>query len=280
MGSYSGIDRSVIDQLMEIERLPLRQYTTKKTSITQQQNAWKDINTRLNNLFDKLKTLQSESTFTSRKATSTNEDIVSISPSSKVAEGSYKIHIQQLASSTSIIGGRVKIPAGEDGLGNSSSPLKIRGNFAIVNEEGTRIDIDFGEEDSLQDIVDRINSMTSAYTGLDEEGQELEREGSGISASIIDGRLVLTDTKSGDRTIKLIGDGEGSLVNLGLNSAAREVIQGKEAIFTINNVEIRRDSNSISDVVDGLTINLKKVHEEGQYDTVTIGLDYKRLKMQ
>ena len=46
MGSYSGIDRSVIDQLMEIERLPLRQYTTKKTSITQQQNAWKDINTR------------------------------------------------------------------------------------------------------------------------------------------------------------------------------------------------------------------------------------------
>lgn len=276
MGSYSGIDRSVIDQLMEIERLPLRQYTTKKTSITQQQNAWKDINTRLNNLFDKLKTLQSESTFTSRKATSTNEDIVSISPSSKVAEGSYKIHIQQLASSTSIIGGRVKIPAGEDGLGNSSSPLKIRGNFAIVNEEGTRIDIDFGEEDSLQDIVDRINSMTSAYTGLDEEGQELEREGSGISASIIDGRLVLTDTKSGDRTIKLIGDGEGSLVNLGLNSAAREVIQGKEAIFTINNVEIRRDSNSISDVVDGLTINLKKVHEEGQYDTVTIGLDYKK----
>ena len=124
MGSYSGIDRSVIDQLMEIERLPLRQYTTKKTSITQQQNAWKDINTRLNNLFDKLKTLQSESTFTSRKATSTNEDIVSISPSSKVAEGSYKIHIQQLASSTSIIGGRVKIPAGEDGLGNSSSPLR------------------------------------------------------------------------------------------------------------------------------------------------------------
>ena len=66
------------------------------------------------------------------------------------------------------------------------------------------------------------------------------------------------------------------MVNLGLNSAAREVIQGKEAIFTINNVEIRRDSNSISDVVDGLTINLKKVHEEGQYDTVTIGLDYKK----
>jgi len=43
IGSYSGIDQSIIDKLMEVERLPLNQFNTKKESITEKQNAWKDV---------------------------------------------------------------------------------------------------------------------------------------------------------------------------------------------------------------------------------------------
>ena len=53
IGSYSGIDRSMIDQLMEAEKMPLVQLSNKKTTITEKQNAWKDINTRLNSLLKK-----------------------------------------------------------------------------------------------------------------------------------------------------------------------------------------------------------------------------------
>ena len=42
LGSYSGIDQSMIDQLMQIERLPLNQLNNKKTGITSEKNAWKD----------------------------------------------------------------------------------------------------------------------------------------------------------------------------------------------------------------------------------------------
>ena len=62
LGSYSGIDQSMIDQLMQIERLPLNQLNNKKTDITSEKNAWKDVNTRLNP-FDRLKALQSPETF-------------------------------------------------------------------------------------------------------------------------------------------------------------------------------------------------------------------------
>jgi len=58
IGSYSGIDQATIDKLMEVEKLPLVQLSNKKTDITAKQNAWKDVNTRLNSLFEKLKALQ------------------------------------------------------------------------------------------------------------------------------------------------------------------------------------------------------------------------------
>ena len=267
IGSYSGIDQSTIDQLMEVERLPLTQFNTKKTSITEQQNAWKDINTRLNNLFEKIKVLQSSDTFTSKTSTSTNQDLVSVSASKDAVEGTYKINVEQLATSTNIIGGRIPSSAlDEDGR------FKKDGHFTIKNHDGIAYQVEITTEDSLQSLVDKINAGTKNQIDSDTK-KPIEGTGTGINASIIDGRLVLTDTKTGDRNIGLIGDGEGALVDLGLNSAVRQVNVGENSVFTINGVEVTRDSNSISDVVEGLTISLKKIHEEGQSDTVTIGLD-------
>lgn len=267
IGSYSGIDQSTIDQLMEVERLPLTQFNTKKTSITEQQNAWKDINTRLNNLFEKIKVLQSSDTFTSKTSTSTNQDLVSVSPSKDAVEGTYKINVEQLATSANIIGGRIPSSAlDEDGR------FKKDGHFTIKNHDGIAYQVEITTEDSLQSLVDKINAGTKNQIDSDTK-KPIEGTGTGINASIIDGRLVLTDTKTGDRNIGLIDDGEGALVDLGLNSAVRQVNVGENSVFTINGVEVTRDSNSISDVVEGLTISLKKIHEEGQSDTVTIGLD-------
>lgn len=133
IGSYSGIDSSVIDQLMEVERLPLNQYNSKKTSITEEQNAWKDINTRLNNLYEKIKSLQASETFTSKKATSTNEDMVSISPKDNAAAGTYRINVKQLATNSSIIGGKINFPTTDEGkVGDSTTALNIEGEFGIT----------------------------------------------------------------------------------------------------------------------------------------------------
>lgn len=215
IGSYSGIDASVIDQLMKVERLPLKQFDMKKASITDELNAWKDINVRLDNLFEKTKTLQSSETFTSKISTSSNIDAVSISPSNNALEGVYKISVKQLATSANIIGG--KLPSNAlDEEGRFSNA----GYFIIKNDDGMEHRIDITTDNTLQSLVDNINVGTNTA----------------INASLIDGRLVLTDTKTGLRNIKLIGDGEGTLVNLGLDNVAREANEGKDSIFTINGV--------------------------------------------
>jgi len=266
IGSYSGVDRAQIDALMQAEKLPLVQLSNKKSSITDKQNAWKDINTRLNSLFDKLKTLQSSETFTSKLAKSTNDSIVTMTTSKNAVEGNYKINVQQLATSTSIISGKVSM--------NTEGEIGIDGEFKIG--ENT---FEVKSTDTLKDIINSINNKT---------------KDTGISATIINERLVLTDQKTGDRSIKLEnGDGNidilsklgfGTIVDSDTFSGQNEInndakqIKGTNALFTINGVGVERSSNAISDVVEGITINLNKTHSTtSEYDTVTISQDTEKL---
>ncbi len=257
MGSYSGIDQNTIDQLMEAHRIPLNSLNNKKTNITEKQNAWKDINTRLNSLFDKLKTLESPSTFTSKTTTTTNDKIVTMSATTDAAIGNYDIYVKQLATSTRVVGGKV-LEEGQkitDKLGKS-------GEFTITNAEGKSIKIEVGTEDSLKDIVKNINEATY-------EDGETEKS-IGVKATIVDGRIVLTDEKTGARDIKVEGDAAGDLK---LNIPEDEKMKGQQAEFTINGIEVKSNSNTVTDVLEGVTINLHKAHGEGESDTVKIGID-------
>ncbi len=50
-GIASGLDtETIIEQLMAIERRPLVLMQQRKNTLQQQRDAWRDINTRLNNL--------------------------------------------------------------------------------------------------------------------------------------------------------------------------------------------------------------------------------------
>lgn len=260
IGSYSGIDRSMIDQLMEAEKMPLVQLSNKKTTITEKQNAWKDINTRLNSLFEKIKVLQNPDTFTSKAAISTNEDIITMSPSKNAAAGIYKVSVKQLATNTTIIGEKVLADdkSIDDELGKS-------GTLTITNHQGEKITIKVNFTDSLKDIVKNINEATTEPDG-DNAGKKI-----GITATIIDGRIVLNDEKTGARNITLEGD---ILGDLRLNTEQKT---GQQAKFTINGVEVTRDSNRVSDVIEGVTINLNKEHGTGEYDTVTVKLDTEKV---
>lgn len=256
IGSYSGIDQSTINKLMEIEKLPLQQLSDKKSNIKVQQDAWRDINTRLNSLFEKLNVLSKEDTFLTKTAKSTNKDFVNMVPSKNATSGTYNINVKQLANSSSLIGGRIV-----DADGKTTEALGVEGNLIIKNQEGAAIEIDISGEDSLRNIVNKINNGKYFPVG-EEKGISIE-----ITANIIDGRIVLTDKKTGARNIELSGDTVDELkLNEGLNI-------GKGSIFTINGVYVERDSNTIDDVVEDVAIYFSKVHEEGQYDTITIDID-------
>ncbi|MFZ7131503.1 MAG: flagellar filament capping protein FliD [Eubacteriales bacterium] len=253
LGSYSGIDQTSIDSLMEAEKLPLVQMANKKSDLTEKKNAWKDINTRLNSLFEKIKTLHDKDTYSAKTAVSTNENVVTMSPSKNTAAGSYKIHVAQLATNTTIISGTIA------GATDTTTALGLTGDFNITNAEGEGLDVEVAATDTLRNIMDKINAGTKE---------------TGISATIIDNRLVISDQTTGVRDIQLTGD--GILADLGLDATIEDTVtvtQGKNALFTINGIDVERTSNSISDVVLYTTIHLSKEHGVGEYDTVNVSLD-------
>lgn len=272
LGSYSGIDSATIDSMIQAESGKLVQYTNKQASITAEKNAWKDINTRLDSLFTKLGTLGEDKTFKSKLATSSDAIKVAITANTDSAASNYSIGVTQLATSTQVTSNIIDSAIGK----TSKDNLGLKGTFTILNHEKTSPEVD-GEpttggfeikilkEDSLKDIVGKIN--------------EVSKE-TGIEAKIVDNRIIMTDSKMGARTMTFGGklnDDDGKVIvdsnmaeALGFGISSDQVIEGKPAKLTVDGIEVERNTNSITDAVEGLTIELKGVTEASK--PVTIGI--------
>lgn len=246
IGSFSGIDNNTIEQLMSIEKRPLIQFSEQKISLESRKNAWNDVKTRLNSLMNKIRDLQKEELYTSKTATSGHN--ARLEPSKNTEEGEYVIKVHQLASKASIIGGTIS--NAEESLGNVG---------VMLLNESTSIEVE--STDSLYDVSKKINDTSKE---------------SSITSSVIDGRLVLTNQKTGKIDIS-VTDKEGAVASyLGLIGGQR--IEGKNALFSVNNVEIERQSNEISGVIEGTKIFLEKESKEGVGESFSIRLDKGKLK--
>ncbi len=111
---------------------------------------------------------------------------------------------------------------------------------AAFNTNITNITI--AESDSLVDIAATINAVSST---------------SGVSANIVqvsanDFRLVIQSNKEGVANGFSIVDGTGVLNEVSFTT----VQEAQDALLSINGININRTTNSISDVISGLTFNL------------------------
>lgn len=276
MGSYSGITMDTVDQLIEAESGKLVQYTNQQTELTSEKNAWKDINTRLDSLYKKFDALKEAATFDSKTVTNSNNKAVTVTAGTEALEGTYKVEVTELATSSQLTSGVIEGMSGK----KITDPLTLSGelSFTTENSKGTAenndlesksFSIKVAEGDSLKDIVTKIN--------------EAAKEGkSGLHASVIDNRIVLTDTDMGARSISVkdvnLEAGKESLVSgLALDTESdtnkANFTSGKPANLTVNGIQMYRNSNTITDAVDGLTFSLVGVSESNQVSTIKIAED-------
>ena len=246
----------MIDQLMAVEKRPLVQMSERKTTMETQKNAWNDVRTRLNNLFEKIKVLQNSDTFSSMKATGSESATMTTSKNSP--EGVYEISVQQLATKTSVIGGKI-VEASSD----STKALGLTGTFKLNTKGKDAKEIEIVETDTVRTIAEKINAVSKE---------------SGVRASIIDNRLVLNNLETGAKAIQIAEEADSTILNqLGLKDTS-EVIEGKNAKFKVNGVSVEKESNSVKDVVEYTTINLTKAHAAGSSDTITISKDTSKVE--
>lgn len=256
-GLGSGIDTdAMVTYLMELERLPLARVEAQKKELRARESCWQEIRGRLVDLERSLRELQRDSLYRQKVATVDREGQVKVAAAPGAAPGSYQLEILALAQAHTI----ASFSAAEIGRSGGDGTAKGLGLAGSLWIDG--IETVVAEGDSLRDICDRINAL----------------EEIGITAAMIDRRLVLTRNETGATEIE-IGDNDlsralGLLVEKEPGSEEylpRTIQEAREARLKLNGLEVTRSSNLIDDLLEGVTFNLQQ--SSGEPLTLTISGD-------
>ena len=249
-----GLDiGSIVDQLIYVEGEPIRRMQKQTTQTQSKITAFQAVNTRFSSLLDKINNVLfngeavplrtpysfeerfSSSVFAAISARSSNDDFISASGSKGSASGSFAVTVSSLA----------------------KAQTSASGNFADTTsafQTGT-LTIQVGSGDSVDVTIDASNNT------LDGIRRAINTADAGVTASIInDGtpgspfRLLVSADDTGTAnsfTVTSNLSGAGQSISFAVTSAA------DDARLNINGIDIVKSSNAVSDVIDGVTLNLK-----------------------
>jgi len=250
-GLASNLDwEQLVEQLMQIERRPLLLLERRKLEIETEKNAWSDIRTRLSNLRNRIDDVLAKDLFNGYKATSSHEGVVTVTAGAAAQAGTYVLTVTRLAQAHSI--------ATSIAWADTTTPLGYSGTFQITIGPAV-YDVTVDANDSLQAIRDKINQAIRSKLESDPS-----LEPYGARATIIGGYLVITRTQTGAGSIEISDLNSTVAQDLGLiNGSGDEnvLVQGQDAEFVIgltNPLVFTRSSNTVSDVIPGVTLELRK----------------------
>lgn len=237
---------ALVTASMEPHRLAIKRAKERQDSLTVESAVYTDLDTKMTALYDSLASLRNgtDSVFDDKIATTSDKAVATASATSSVANAAYDLVVTTLAKAHRVRGTQV---------GDVTADLGYTGTFTING-----VQVSAAATDSLEEIRDAINSAVT--TALDAETLAEEDR---FTASLIDGYLVLSADSTGQDFRLTATDDTGTVLQslgvlTGVGGWANQLQDGEYASFSLNGVDILRNSNTnITDVVNGLTLNLK-----------------------
>lgn len=241
-GIGSGLDvTSIVNALVAARQAaPQSAITNQTNQLTSQQNGLTQLNSALSQLQASLTSLSLTSTYQSFNAalasTTGGSSIGTATTLSSAQPGSYSVAVSQLATAQSRVSGAV---ASGQAVGAGNLTISIGSKSMTVAVSATN---------KLSDIAAAINSSSS---------------NPGVNASIINGvngqQLILTSQKTGVANAYTVS--ADSTSSAGLQSVASALntpgnSEASDAKLTINGIAVDSPSNTVSGVLDGVSLNL------------------------
>lgn len=268
-GIGSGMDiNGMVKALVNAESAPktaqldrLEKTTTNKVSaLGQFRSALSTFQTALGKLND-------PSLFEKRSASSSAADSVSIKADAKAGAGNYNVQVFNLAQTSKVA--LAGVDNASDSLGSGTLTIN-------VGDEALDIDL---KDASLTDIRDAINnagkdSGLSATIVSDPSGASGSRlvlssdtsgTGNDISVAVSSdaskelGRLAFAPDAGADTDFKPPAAGDDPL-------AARVISYSRDANLAIDGINLRSASNTIDDVIEGVSLTLKSAQSADALD--------------
>ncbi|VAW73701.1 Flagellar hook-associated protein FliD [hydrothermal vent metagenome] len=268
-GLGSGLDvNGIVSQLVAVEQQPAAQRLDRREANLQARlSAFGVLKSAISSFQGSLGALSDPTLFQAKTAQSDTPTVASVSASNAAAEGSFALTVTQLAAAHSLVSDPA-LPAAQftssaDVVGTGSLAF----NFGTTTyDPGTDAYTAFVQNpdqgaQTVQIIDGSLSGIRDAVNAAD----------IGVSASLVfDGsneRLVFTSTNSGAANSLQIsvtdddGDNDDSsgLSLFSFNATSNNLLQtqdAQDAQATLNGIAVTSASNSLSENLDGVTVNL------------------------
>jgi flagellar hook-associated protein 2 len=267
LGVGSGLDaNSIVSQLVALERRPLQNLQRAAQEMQTQVSSLGQLQNLMGQLKDAAAQLAKPTSFTAMNVSSSDASTTAASTtgSGALAAGSFSITTTQLAASQTLVSASNQFSTPSALVGAGTLTLRLgqwAGDLSAFTPKTGSADVAIAvtADDTLATLRDKVNAANS-----------------GVSASIVnDGsgsRLTLRSTATGaENGFRLsVSDADGVLNDAaGLSRLAFDppnapgnlsrTVAAADALAQINGIDVRSASNTLSGVVEGLTVTLNKL---------------------
>ncbi len=245
-GVSSGIDtESLIQQLLQVERIPVNRLESQKTSYEQKNAAFTDLSSKMEALESAADALRLSTSFGGKETTVSDETIFTTNVSSSAITGNYTLTVDQLALAH-------KLQAGTGVAATSTTIASGSGTFTLkVGESGTEYSVSVDATTTLEEFKTAINDLDVEVNAV------IINDGSDTDPY----QLVLSSTNTGEDNKIIITQDDTDLgfpVNDTTLSSALHLQDPQDAEIDIDGLTVYRSSNTVTDLVSGVSLFLHK----------------------
>lgn len=244
---------SIIDASVKAEKFRYNQLEKKEAEYTLKKEQVTGLNSTMVSYKSALQKIDTIGEFLTKTAKSSNDSVLTASVNSSASEGVHTIKVDKLAT-TSLRTSGLTFNA-KDAVVNSSGSDKV---FAVTYG-GKRTEFTIKDGTTAEDFVKQVNSHPD------------------LSGKI---KTSLLDVGGGNYKIQLRGmdlgsahditvEDTGNLLHTGADPMIEQVAEDAE--LTVNGIAFTRSTNSVSDIIDGVTLSLTSV--DATEVKLTIDLD-------
>lgn len=281
-GIGSGLDiKSIVSQLVALERVPVTKLETKGAALQTKLSAYGQVKASLAALDDASTALIDSTTWKARTFTSNNTTAVTGSATSTALASSFAVQVSALAQvqslkSNSVVAGSA---VGADGR------LDIQaGQWTGVSFDGgsnATFSVSIAATDTLTNVASKINSAGAGVSAVVVTSGGLDRllirgnstgNANGFKIDAFDSTSTpITDGATGVGAYAYsVGGFPATMYGMAQTQAAQN------AALTIDGISISSASNTVSDAVPGITLNLQATTTTAAQ--VTVGVDKEVIK--
>ena len=272
----SGLDvNALVNQLMTVEQQPITKLASREASYQAKLSAFGTIKGAVASFQTSVSALSNASTFQAVTATSSDTTVASASALTSALPGNYSLEVSSLAQAQKLVA------AGQTGVGTaigSGASTTLTFDFGTIS--GTLTGGKYASGTTFTTNGGGVKTVTIDNTNNSLQGMRdaINAAGIGVTASIInDGsaspfRLVLSSNNmgavnslkisaSGDATVSalLANDPTAGAATGVLGQNLSESVTALNADLKVNGIAVSKNSNTVSDVIPGVTLNLAKL---------------------